>query len=333
MSDILSQSEIDALLSSLTPEEMHHASFEGDRDNPLGSSHAKKSNGHYELYDFRRADKLTKEKIKTLQLLHETFARLTGTNLSAYLRSLITLELTSIDQITYEEYLQSINESIFVLFSMPPLSNQCMLEMNFDTIFTIIDKLLGGPGKPLVRNVLTDIEEPLVRQISTQFLKNFKGAWESIININPAIDEVKNSNQFVQIVSSNDIILSILFDIHIGEVTGKISFCIPYATLKPIANKLSAQKWSVNKNKKRNIIHQSMITTHLSKLKLDCQVQLGTTQINVKDFLNLQAGDVLDLHQRIHLPLSFIVNDVPKFEGKPGSSGKKIAFHITNQVS
>lgn len=337
MSDILSQSEIEALLSSLADEGVLDQSQAPGRDEESfgGSSASSRINTPtvaYELYDFRRPDKMSKEQLRTIQMVHETFARLAGTNLSAYLRSQVNIELISLEQIPYEEYLRGINRSVFVISSMPPLSGQAVFEMEFEVVLTMIDRLLGGPGKPILRTVLTDIEQPLVRQIADRLFTTFRNSWESVVMLNPGIEGIESSAQFVQIAPPNDIVLTILFEVKIGEVRGAMSICIPYLLLKPISSKLTAQKWFVSGSKKQSTLHRALISKHVLQSKVDCIIYLGKTRLSIQDFLNLQKGDVLDLHHRSHQPLPFTISDNPKFEGRPALSGKKLAFHITERI-
>src|SRR5947209_8591622 len=137
MSDILSQAEIEALLNSLNSDAdansgpgdagpLPRASGQQNLSDPIipGTKLGSKFNKAYEVYDFRRPDKFSKDQLRTLQMLHETFARLAGSGLSAYLRTPITMDLISIEQVPYEEYLRSISQSVFTVMSMPPLSGQ-----------------------------------------------------------------------------------------------------------------------------------------------------------------------------------------------------------------
>ena len=175
MSEILSQNEIEALLNSLSGAEPEGAlgSFGPSPGPPRGQGPVStflppvKAGGRtvaYEVYDFRRPDKLSKDQLRTLQQLNETFARLISSGLSAYLRTPVQIDLVALEQVPYEDYLRGINHSVFTIMSLPPLAGQAVLEMEFGLVFTMIDRMLGGPGKAISRTNLTDIERPLLRQ-------------------------------------------------------------------------------------------------------------------------------------------------------------------------
>jgi flagellar motor switch protein FliM len=351
LSDILSQAEIEALLSSLNSEEEGEGADEAPAEGAAApakagaSDQAEASATHspsvagahsaiaYEVYDFRRPDKFSKEQLRTLQMLHETFARLSASGLSAYLRSTVNIDLISLEQVPYEEYLRSINQSVFTVMSLPPLSGQAVLEIEFSLIFTMIDRLLGGPGGSLDRTMLTDIEQPLVRQVIERMFTALKTAWEGVVIVNPGVEAMETSAQFVQIAPPTDIVVSILFEVRIGEARGAMSLCIPYMVLKPITTKLSAQKWFVGGNK-RQVSHTARraLSNQISRSKVRCALELGKCEVSVKDFLRLRQGDVLKLNQRTKEDLQFRVSGTPKFLGQPALQDKKLVFTVTDSI-
>ncbi len=348
MSEILSQAEIEALLNSLTPEE-DAAPQEAAASPPSGSARVAqpvgtsaigssqrapgKNNLTYEVYDFRRPDKFSKDQLRTLQMLHETFARLAASGMSAYLRAPVAIDLISLEQVPYEEYLRSISQSVFTIMSLPPLTGQAVLEIEFGLLFTMIDRMLGGPGRAINRSVLTDIERPLVKQMVERMFQALKSAWEGVVIVNPAIEGMETSAQFVQIAPPNDIVVTILFEVKIGTQRSAMSLCIPYLVLKPITAKLSAQKWFANSGHKQNPASRKMISSSLAQTKIDCSIQLGKANVDVRQFLGLKPGDVLVLDQPVENDLTMLVGSVPKFEGKPAQQGKKLVFTVNDLVA
>jgi flagellar motor switch protein FliM len=352
LSDILSQAEIEALLNSLGGDgevgvPAGDASSRGNQQpqkanqgSPFGQQNASSQRASairqaiaYEVYDFRRPDKFSKDQLRTLQMLHETFARLAGSSLSAYLRAPISIELISLEQVPYEEYLRSISHSVFTIMSLPPLSGQAVLEIEFGLVFTMIDRMLGGPGKSIGRTVLTDIERPLVRQMIERIFMALKSAWEGIVIVNPGIEGMETSSQFVQIAPPNDIVVTILFEVKMAGQRSAMSLCIPYLVLKPIAGKLSAQKWFASGNRKHSPISRRSLTYQINRSNVNCSVRLGKTRLSVQDFLALKPGDLLKLDQRTADELTMLVGNVPKFLGKPALQGKNLVFSIVDPIS
>jgi flagellar motor switch protein FliM len=345
LAEILSQAEIEALLASLTDGSdapaaapaattpLAKGGFGGEFGFAPGPKRDNKMPIAYEVYDFRRPDKFAKDQLRTLQMLHETFARLYASSLSAYLRVPVHVDLVSVEQIPYDEYMRSLTSSIINVFSMAPLSGQAILEMEFNVILSMIDRLLGGPGS-MVKNtsILTDIEKALTESIVNRALKEFRTAWEGIAQFTPKREIMETQSQFVQIVPPNDVVVSILFEIKVGELRGAMSICVPYLLLKPITSKLSAQRWFSSSVKKNTGKYAAVLAKRLEKTQVTCAVRLGSAQISVADLLALKVGDVLALDRAQHEEVEILVGNNVKFRGKPGIRGKKLAVHI-NRIS
>ena len=343
MAEILSQAEIEALLASLTGDSNDAASpanapIEQKRaaspaSAPAFASSAKRDTRGpvaYEIYDFRRPDKFAKDQLRTLQMLHETFARLFASSLSAYLRVPAHVDLVSVEQIPYDEYMRSLTSSIINVFSMAPLAGQAILEMEFNIILSMIDRLLGGPGSMVKANsALTDIEKALTESIINRALQDFHTAWEGIAQFTPKREIMETQAQFVQIVPPNDVVVSILFEIKVGEQRGAMSICIPYLLLKPITSKLSAQRWFSSSIKKNTGKYAGVLARRLEKTCITCAVRLGSTEISVEHLLNLQVGDVVTLDRLKDEEVDVLIDNNLKFHANPGVRGKKLAVHIS----
>lgn len=345
MSDILSQDEIEALLSSLSSGDSGAPAAQQSGPSatqlappsagasPLASRPNSRATISYEVYDFRRPDKFSKEQLRTLQMLHEAFARLAGSSLSANLRTQVHIELISLEQTPYEEYLRSINQSVFTIMSLPPLSGQAVLEIEFSLVFTIIDRLLGGPGRSLDRAVLTDIEQPLVRQVIERMFVALKSAWEGVVIVNPGTEAIETSAQFVQIAPPTDIVVSILFEVRVGESRGAMSLCIPYMVLKPITTKLSAQKWFANSARRQSGGAKRVLSHQVRCSTVSCSVKLGQSKLSIRDFLRLRSGDIVRLDRRADETIELLVQDTPKFAGRPALKGHKLVFTVSDPLA
>lgn len=347
MSEILSQAEIEALLNSLSSEAEPLTAVSSQPTAPsqgwaaptpapapafTPGTRSTRTAIAYEVYDFRRPDKFSKDQLRTLQMLHETFARLAGSNLAAYLRAPVTIDLISLEQIPYEEYLRSISGSLFTIMSLPPLTGQAVLEMEFPLLFTMIDRMLGGPGRAINRTVLSDIERPLVRQIIERVFHALKSAWEGVVIVSPNVEGMESSAQFVQIAPPNDIVVTILFEVKVAGQRNAMSLCIPYLVLKPITAKLSAQKWFAGSNRKVSPVSRRILSQQVSQTQVPCTIELGQTELSVSEVLALKAGDVVRLDQRTNDDLRLLVGDVPKFNGKAALQGRQLVFAINDTI-
>jgi flagellar motor switch protein FliM len=341
LSDILSQSEIEQLLSSLSNEvgaspapAGQQAGIPSKKVSDTTSTHrlSNASSVAYELYDFRRPDKLSKDQLRTLGMLHDTFARATGSSISALTRSTINVEMISMEQIPYDEYLRSISASVFGIVSLPPLSGQVVIEMETSLIFSLVDKMLGGPGRPIERNMLTEIEKPLVKSILDRILGALKQAWEAVVVVTPTVDGLETSSQFVSVAPPNDIVLVILFEVKVGDVRTAMSLCIPYLVLKPITVKLSAQKWFASSSRRHSPQTRRLMTSQVTSSTMDLSVLLGKSTMAFEDFYQIKVGDVIKLEQDTQKDLTLLIGNVPKFKGRPMMNGRKYVFSISDQI-
>ncbi|MDW8320257.1 MAG: flagellar motor switch protein FliM [Armatimonadota bacterium] len=338
MVEILSQEEIEALLASLSgSEEMAQpaAGAPGAVPQMPGVGKAdRRAPIAYEVYDFRRPDKFSKDQLRTMQMLHETFARLFSSTLSAYLRAPVHIDLISVEQIPYDEYIRAITSSLINIFSMQPLSGQALLEIEFDVIISMIDRLLGGPGTVVKRSqpALTDIERPLVENVVDRALSALRTAWEGIVSFTPIREGMETSAQFVQIVPPNDIVVSILFEIRVGETHGAMSLCIPYLLLKPVLSKLSAQRW-FSGSKRAPSQHAVLIAQQIQQTRVPLVAVLGSTRLTLRQILDLKEGDVILLTRRTNEPIDIMVGNKVKFRARPGLRGKHVVVQIEKIVA
>lgn len=343
MAEILSQAEIEALLASLSDDGAPAASGATVRESakPSGAQpfaaparRETKALVAYENYDFRRPDKFAKDQLRTLQMLHETFARLFASSLSGYLRVPVHVDLISVEQIPYEEYMRSLTSSIITIFSMAPLAGQALLELEFNVVLSMIDRLLGGPGSmSKTSNILTDIEKALTESIVGRAITEMQTAWEGIAHLAPKRESMETQSQFVQIVPPNDVVVSILYEIKVGDMRGAMSFCIPYLLLKPITPKLRAQRWFASTTKKNAGRHAAVLARRLEGTHVTCGVRLGRADISLEELLSLKAGDVVTLDRTPQDEIDILIGNSVKFTGKPGVRGKKLAVYVSRTAA
>ena len=210
--DVLSQAEVESLLSAMDARE---ADVIADASTSR-SRHREKISP----YDFKRPERVGKEQMRSLQTMHEAFGRNFGASLSALLRTIVELKLTSVDQLTYSEFVFSLeNPTCFNLINAAPLEGQLILDINLSLLFPIIDRLLGGgsdPGAP-IRRPLTEIELRLVSRITDLFCKEMKHAWENVLDLDLSIDRVESNPQLVQIVPPNEVVVLDQLRAHAGR--------------------------------------------------------------------------------------------------------------------
>ena len=319
--DVLSQAEIDALLAGVAGGTIDTDSMKDDGD-------GKK----VKVYDFKRPDKFSKDQIRTLYMLHESFARLLNTYLSTHLRTLVNVDVASVEQLTYQEFVQSMsNPSVISILGVPPLKGNIIIEINPELAFAFIDRVFGGDGNtPMKVRVLTEIEDAVMRRFVTTAMSHFKEAWNNVATINPFLEATESNPQFTQIVPPSDMVVIITLQMKIGEVEGMMNICIPYLVLEPIMSKLTTTFWVASTISKDESEEQfAAIRSKLERTKVPLIVEVGRVQISIREFLTLGFGDVLQLSTKVEEDLPCLIGRNTKFLCRPGTSGKKMAVQIT----
>lgn len=323
MGDVLSQAEIDALLSALST---------GSVDaNELKQEQKKKK---VRVYDFRRPNKFSKDQIHTIQVIYENYARSLGTFLSGQLRTAVQLEVLSVEQVTYEEFIRSIpSTTVLNIFSIYPLEGNAIMEINPNLAFAFIDRMMGGPGLPPEKiRSLTEIEQTVMERLGQRMLDFMAEPWESIIEIDPAVERVETNPQFTQLVSPTEVMIIISLETKMGDVLGMINLCIPYLVLEPIIGKLSVHYYYSNVGKTPSAEDIHTMQQRLENTVVPVRAVLGRTVITVKDLLELVVGDVIPLEQTIRDEVEIQIGQATKFLGRPGVQANRMAVQITGVV-
>ncbi|TKI54968.1 flagellar motor switch protein FliM [Brevibacillus antibioticus] len=323
MAEVLSQSEIDALLAALSSGEMDA--------NELKKEETERK---VKVYDFKRALRFSKDQIRGLTRIHENYARLLTTYFSAQLRTFVQITVASVDQLPYDEFIRSIPKmTILNIFEAPPLEGRMVLEVNPNIAYTMLDRLLGGQGAiPEKMGALTEIETTVMERVFGKALDTFHEAWKQIIELDPYQEGLEMNPQFMQIVSPNEIVVVISFSTKIGDTTGMINLCLPHVVLEPIMTKLSGQYWFSKQKKTRDEEERLRVEERVKVANLPIVAEMGTATITVGDFLQLQKGDVIQLDQSIDNKLKIKVGDHLKFLGQPGTLKGRVAVQIDEVI-
>ncbi len=328
MSEVLSQSEIDALLSALTSGEVK---AEDIRDSEQTS--------RVRNYDFRRAMRFSKDHIRIISRIHEHFCRLLSTHLSGQLRSVVQLQVESVDQVPYEEFIRSIPVlTVIQVYAFNPLEGKVIMEINPQIVFAMLDRLMGGMiSGPYKERELTDIEQALIKRILGRITEFFSDAWHNVAKLNPEFVSMESNPQFLQLTTPNETVLVITLSAKVGEAYGLINLCIPHVTVEPIMSRLSTQYFmDGSKEKQRAVRDGGKLEQHIQDMFVNVAVELGTSEITVEEALGMQIGDTIPLSQSIRDPVLVYVDGVPAYSASLGKLKNRYAVKIIedwNEVS
>ncbi len=323
MADILSQSEIDELLLALA----------SGRDLPA-EPEVEESAGQVRKYDFRTANKFSKEQIRMLHFIYENYTGRLSTFLSGALRTLCEVKVVSIEEQTFSEFSNSLPSPTFLaIANMPPLAGSVLFEISTPIAYEIVSCLLGGPGGVVEQTskTFTEIELTILTRVCTQMLLYMNESWERIAKINPSIDRVETSSQFAQIVAGSEPISIITMSVTIGEVTDILNLCIPHLAIQPISKKLDTKLWYNERSSyptDAGLIQNMKISPRISGTELTLHALFNTTNATVGDILNLQVGDVIRVDHPLSSNINVLVEHIPKFRGSIGQKGKKLSVKV-----
>lgn len=323
MSDVMSQNEIDDLLSALNS---------GDVD--VTEISEEKSERKVRKYDFSRPDKFAKEHLKTLEVIHENFSRMLNNFLSGYLRTFIEIEVLNAESLIYTEFANAIsNPAILGIVDFSPLEGQIIVDLTNEVAFTMIERVLGGSATSsggTEKRSLTEIEMTLIRTIIIKFINLLKEPWSNIIELRPKLDTIETNSQFAQVISPSESVALITLNLKIGEVEGMINLCYPHYVLEPILANLSSKLWfSTTGKKELTEAEKTGLENQVQKTTIDMSVELGQSVINVAELLALSRGDVIVLDKKVTDEMKVMVANQIKFLGRPGTKNNKVALKVT----
>ena len=323
MGEILSQSEIDALLSALAG---------GDGDGVALETATKEKT--VSPYDFRRPSKISREQCKSLEIIFDNFARMASSFLSGYLRTPTNISVANAEQLTYFDFNSSLaNPIILSIIDFAPLKGSIMLDLSANVGYSIIDRILGGSGLSLGKlREFSEIEKILIERVVSQIISFLTEPWANVADIRPMLEKIETNSQFAGLISPSESIALITMNIKIGSMEGFMSVCIPHFVVEPVIEKLNTKyRFGVSEFDDGPDVRVQM-ESRLEHTHVPVTAVVGKTNISVNDFISLQTGDIIPLDSYLDSDLSVMVGSLLKFEGKPGISRGRNAIQISSVV-
>jgi len=323
LSEVLSQKEIDALFQALSS---------GDVD--VQEIKEVENSAKVKKYDFRNPQKIAKDQLRTLEIIHENFGRLFQTFLSGYLRTPVKISILTVDQFAYSEFSNAIpNPAFLSIIDFEPLNGQILMDISTNVVYAILDRLLGGDGteKQEIR-AFTEIELSLLDNMMGKVMPLIQEAWSNIIQLKPKLNKIEVNPQFAQIVPPNETIALITMNVEVGSTEGMLNICIPHLVIEPVLDKLSTRYWFSTKEKDLSEKEILAIKKRILDTRVPIKAELGSTTVKVKDILDLQKGDVIKLNSRTDEEIRVRIGSQVKFLGTIGTSRNRMAVKITEVV-
>lgn len=321
MAEVLSQKEIDALLNNVQGGEEHFEHSSSERD--------------VVPFDFRLPNRISKNQLRTLRNIHESFAESFSSFLVTKLQAIVNISVTSVDQIYYSEYVLSVaNPACLFTFDIKNTDIKGIFEVGPDLALVLVDMLLGGNGEETsTPKNITAIEQKVIGGVIERAMKDMSKAWLTIDNYEFMVDRFESDIDFAQITSQSESVLLITFEVAIGEKTFFMNLCFATFAFDAILTKLSTQKLSKIRPSKYSAANvQKLIRNSLNETVVPLKVELGQAQISFEELLTLEKGDVIKLKTKTDDEYPVLINDKTIFTGRAGMVNKHRAIKIVKKL-
>ncbi len=322
MGDVLSQNEIDSLLAALGSGELDAEEMKVSNDKSVKN------------YDFRRPSKFSKEHLRTLDIMFEHYARLLSTNLPAYLRKNVQIDVINSEAVAYSEFTNALSNPVLLgIVNFEPLEGNIIIELAANVGYAMIDRMLGGNGLPLEKSRdFSEIELGILERIMNVCTNLLREPWQSVVDLHPRLERIETNSQFAQFISPNEMISIVTMNIRIGSVEGLMNICLPYNCLESVIDKLNTKFWYSTMKVQDSEKYKAIIESSLGRAKIPIRAELGRSMITVNDFINIQVGDIIRIGTRVEDELDVYVGNVKKFVASPGSSSNRYAVRVTSII-
>lgn len=322
MGDTLSQEEIDNLLKAFNDGDLNADDFSDTKEKQVKN------------YDFARPSKFSKDHLRTLEIIFENYGRLLSTNLPAYLRKNVQVEVVNAEANTYSEFANALSNPVILgVVNFAPLEGNIIIELSANLGFTIVDRMLGGGGAPLERNRdFTEIELIILERVLEVCTNLLVDPWESVVSIEPRLERIETNSQFVQFISPGEMTAIITMSVKIGSVEGLMNICIPYSCVEPVIDKLNTKYWYSSMKESDSGAYQEVIEDIIDYAKIPVKAMLGRSTISVNDYINIQIGDIIKLDTKVNDELEVYVGNIKKFTALPGATSDSYAVRVTSVI-
>jgi flagellar motor switch protein FliM len=322
MSDVLSQSQIDSLLATLSSGDVDANEFKDTT-----AQQVKK-------YDFQRPSKFSKEHLRTLENIFEHYGRLLSTHLPGYLRKNVQVEVVYSEAVVYKEFTGALSNPVLLgIVDFSPLKGNVIIELAQNLGYAMVDRMLGGAGISLDKpRDFTEIELVIIERIFTVFTNFLPEPWANVVNLTPRLIRIETNSQFAQIISPTDMAAIITINIKIGDVDGMMNVCIPYMVLESVIDKLNTKYWYASLQKKDSSSYKDIVEVAIDRARIPIRAVLGKSTISLNELINLQKGDIIKLNKKVDEELDVYVGNIRKFTALPGVSSDANAVRITTII-
>lgn len=338
MNQVLSQSEVDALLAAVSDGEVG-AESSSSATGESGGANLGRASAHDKVvvsYDLTSQDRIIRGRLPQLDVIYEKFMRAFRVSLSSALRRIATLNHASTDFLKFGEFINTLPmPTCMSVLRFNALRGSALFVIESKLAYALVDSFFGGDDRPYTKiegKDFTPIEISIVRKVIELAIEDLESAWASVEKIDCSFVRTEVNPQFVGIVPPTDVVIASTFDVELENANGTITLVIPYATIEPIKQKLSSG-FQIESDQTDKKLWTSIIRDQLLETEVDIKVNLGETIIDMQDLMNLKIGDVIPLDQDATGEFDVQLEGVRKFKGYWGVNHGSVAVQLTRSLA
>jgi flagellar motor switch protein FliM len=324
MNQVLSQSEVDALLAAVNEGELAE---KADGNSGSGDDRV------VVVYDLTSQDRIIRGRLPQLDVIYEKFMRSFRVSLSAQLRKIATLNHASTDFLKFGEFINTLPmPTCMSVLRFNALRGSALLVIETKLAYALVDSIFGGDDRPYSKvegKDFTPIELTIIQKVVQLAIDDLEQAWAAIAKIDCSFVRTEVNPQFVGLVPPTDVVIASTFDVELENANGTVTLVIPYATIEPIKQKLSSG-FQVESDQADKKIWSGIIQNQLLTTEVDVKVNLGETEITLNELMSLRPGDVIPLDQDSSGEFDVLIEGVPKFRGFYGINHGSVAVQVTS---
>ncbi len=281
-------------------------------------------------YDFRRPGKFSKEHLRTLQMVHENFARLVTTYFLATVRAMVKTLSVRVEQTTFPEFIQSLDDpTVLSVFSLAPLPGSSLLVVAPPLAHALIHRLFGGQGPAMSSSrSLTEIEIAVMQRVLAGLLNVLKEAWSNLTSVTPSLQAIETNPMYTSLSALNEVAVVIHIETELGEQNGQIQLCVPFLTLEPILVQLSASQWFGVQNQTALENQGTRMQRKVHAVQVPIVAQLSAARLTAREVLGLGVGDVV-LLDSFASEVTVLIGSEAKFLARPAVRSGRRAIELT----
>jgi flagellar motor switch protein FliM len=285
-------------------------------------------------FDFGRLDRIPKSQLRALNLVHENFVRSLASSLSAYLRSYLVLNLVSIEQISYSEFLEGLGSPTCIAYlGLQPYDGTAVLELNTGLVFGLVELLLGSKGRSAVaiQRKITDIEKNLVQTLLKVVLRDLSEAWKSVADVFFSVQSLASEPQWLHVLAPAEAVVVISIEVKVDSTSGLMNLAIPSIFIKRLRHKfdlLSQVRKAASTEK-----DQAHMAQLLRNATLQFEAKIDAGAISARELCNLKIDDVLILEHALDAQVSGSLNGRDKWQGTILTDLDKLVFQVNESKS